>query len=397
MRPRTFILLILVLVLVAAAVVFFFVFGPGNETLQSFLPGAISTQQEGQVDTPVAQEPGQPVPTATPELQYVPVVVALADLPVGERIRSDLVGVENRPETNVAVVAGVTFSDPEQVVGQIVKTQVTKGQEILRPMLALNPSDIASMGSDLSLYVVQGEVAVAFPVDRFSGAAYAMRPGDLVDAFMTLQMVDLDREFQTELPNIVQRVDETALQDGSAFLFPPTDDGRLELIPNLNSVALIAPGGGKSPIPRRVTQLTLQQMEVLWVGSWRDPRQAMDQEFDADAIQDSQVIPTPEPNTIPDPVDPRTELQPDIVILSMLAQDALALKWASETGINVDLVLRAQGDNSVFTTTSVSLPQIFEQGIMVAPEPSEVGLQPRVDAVPTPGLPPSPGSPPATP
>jgi Flp pilus assembly protein CpaB len=390
MRPRTFILLILVLVLVAAAAVFFFVAGPGRDTLQTLLPGVIPSDQEGQVFTPVAQEPGEPIPTATPEVQYVPVVVALAKLPVGERVRADLIGVENRPESNVAVVAGVTFSDPEQVIGQIVKTEVAEGQEILRPMLALNPSDIASMGSDLSLYVDQGEVAVAFPVDRYSGAAYAMRPGDLVDAFMTLQMVDLDLEFQTELPNTVQRVDDAALQDGTAFLFPPTDDGRLELIPNLNSVALIAPGGGKSPIPRRVTQLTLQQMEVLWVGSWLDPREAMDQEFDADAIHDSQVIPTPEPNTIPDPVDPRTETQPDVVILSMLAQDALALKWALETGINVDLVLRAQGDNSVFTTTSVSLPQIFEQGIMVAPEPSEVGLTPRVDAVPTPGLPPSP-------
>jgi Flp pilus assembly protein CpaB len=390
MRPRTFILLILVLVLVAAAAVFFFVAGPGRDTLQTLLPGVIPSDQEGQVFTPVAQEPGEPLPTATPEVQYVPVVVALAKLPVGERVRADLIGVENRPESNVAVVAGVTFSDPEQVIGQIVKTEVAEGQEILRPMLALNPSDIASMGSDLSLYVDQGEVAVAFPVDRYSGAAYAMRPGDLVDAFMTLQMVDLDLEFQTELPNTVQRVDDAALQDGTAFLFPPTDDGRLELIPNLNSVALIAPGGGKSPIPRRVTQLTLQQMEVLWVGSWLDPREAMDQEFDADAIHDSQVIPTPEPNTIPDPVDPRTETQPDVVILSMLAQDALALKWALETGINVDLVLRAQGDNSVFTTTSVSLPQIFEQGIMVAPEPSEVGLTPRVDAVPTPGLPPSP-------
>lgn len=394
MRPRTFILLILVLVVAAVAVALFFVFGPGSETVETLLPGVLPIEPQEEVVTPVAQEPGQPVPTATPELKYVPVVVALTDLPVGERIRGDLIGVENRPETNVAVVAGVTFSDPEQVIGQIVKADVTEGQEILRPMLALNPSDISSIGSDLSLYVDQGEVAVAFPVDRFSGAAYAMRPGDLVDAFMTLQMIDLDREFQTELPNIVQRVDNTALENGSAFLFPPTDDGRLELIPNLNSVALIAPGGGKEPIPRRVTQLTLQQMEVLWVGSWRDPREAMGQEFDADAILDSQVIPTPEPGSIPDPEDPRSEQQPDVVILSMLAQDALALKWALETGINIDLALRAQGDNSVFTTTSVSLPQIFEQGVMVAPEPSEVGLQPRVDAIPTPGLPPAPGSPP---
>ncbi len=388
MRPRTFILLILVLVVAAAAVVLFIVFRPEGGFLENVLPG--SSESEGQAPAPVAQEPGQPVPTATPELKYVPVVVAVSDLPVGERIRPDLVAVENRPETNVAVVAGVTFSDPDQIVGQIVKTAISEGQEVLRPMLALNPSDIASLGSDLSLYVDQGKVAVAFPVDRFSGAAYAMRPGDLVDALMTLQLVDLDSEFQTALPNIIERVDEAALQNGQAFLFPPTNNGRLELIPNLNSVGLIAPGEGREPIPKRITQLTLQQMQVIWVGSWRDPRISMRQEFQADAIRDSQIVPTAVPGQPLSPEDPRREFSPDIVILSMSAQDALTLKWAMETGINVDLALRAQGDNSVFTTTSVSLPQIFEQGVLTAPQTNDFGLQPRIDDLQPPSLPPTP-------
>jgi len=388
MRPRTFILLILVLVVAAAAVVLFLVLRPEGGFLGNILPG--SSESEGQTPAPVAQEPGQPVPTATPEVKYVPVVVAVTDLPVGERIRPDLVAVENRPETNVAVVAGVTFSDPDQIVGQIVKTAISEGQEILRPMVALNPSDIASLGSDLSLYVDQGKVAVAFPVDRYSGAAYAMRPGDLVDAFMTLQFVDLDSEFQTELPNIIERVDEAALLEGQAFLFPPTNDGRLELIPNLNSVGLIAPGEGNNPIPRRVTQLTLQQMEVLWVGTWLDPRVSMTQEYASDAVLDSQVVATPEPGQLPSPEDPRREFSPDIVILSMSAQDALTLKWSLETGINVDLALRAQGDNSLFTTTSVSLPQIFEQGVLTAPQTNDFGLQPRIDDLEPPSLPSSP-------
>jgi Flp pilus assembly protein CpaB len=375
-------------VVAAAAVVLFIVFRPEGGFLDNVLPG--SSESEGQAPAPVTQEPGQPVPTATPELKYVPVVVALTDLPVGERIRPDLVAVENRPETNVAVVAGVTFSDPDQIVGQIVKNAVSEGQEILRPMLALNPSDIASLGSDLSLYVDQGKVAVAFPVDRYSGAAYAMRPGDLVDAFMTLQLVDLDSEFQTALPNTIERVDDAALLDGLAFLFPPTNNGRLELIPNLNGVGLIAPGEGKEPIPRRVTQLTLQQMQVLWVGSWRDPRVSMAQEFSADADHDSQIVPTAEPGEALPPEDPRREYSPDVVILSMSAQDALSLKWALETGINVDLALRAQGDNSVFTTTSVSLPQIFEQGVLTAPQTNEFGLQPRIDDLQPPFLPPTP-------
>jgi hypothetical protein len=58
--------------------------------------------------------------------------------------------------------------------------------------------------------------------------------------------------------------------------------------------------------------------------------------------------------------------------------------------VNVDLVLRSQGDNTVFATTSVSLPQFVEQGVLTVPEPAEFGLEPRVDLVPTPGVPPAP-------
>jgi len=314
-------------------------------------------------------------------------------LPVGERIREELVTVERRPETNVAVVAGVTFSDPELVIGQIVKTRVTRGQEIIRPMLALNPSDISSLGSDLGLYVDQGEVAVAFPINRFSGAAYAMRPGDSMDALMSLAMVEIDEQFQTIRPNIVQRVFEADLLGGLAFLFPPTSEGRLELISVINSVAQIGPGQGEEQIPRKVTQLTLQQMEVLWVGNWLDPLSGLTQEFNADAPI---VPPTPvpdeegQPAPVPTPTKERPEDQPDVVILSMSAQDALTLKWAMEVGIDIDLVLRAQGDNSVFVTTSVSLPQIVEQGVLTIPQPFTFGLEPRVDLVPTPGLPDSP-------
>lgn len=389
MRPRTFILLILVIVVAAAAAIWLFVLRPGDGLFgggAEEAPPAVEQPAEAEV----GQEPGAVAATPTPEVSFVPVVVAAVNLPVGERIRLDLIRIETRPETNVAVVAGVTFSEAELVVGQIVKTAISEGQEILRPMIALNPSDITTLGSDLALYIDQGKVAVAFPMDRFSGAAFAMRPGDLVDAFMSLQMVDLDEEFQSALPNIVQRVNESALLEGQAFLFPPTNDGRLELIPIINNVALIAPGTEKEPIPRRVTQLTLQQMEVLWVGSWLNPNSGMTQEYKADAFTTAELAAFQEQlrtGTYPPNVRFRPEVNPDVVILSMSSQDALALKWALETGISIDLVLRAQGDTSVFVTTSVSLPQIFEQGVLVAPEPSDVGLQPRVDEVSVPALP----------
>lgn len=392
MRPRTFILLILVLLAAAAAVIIIFVVRPSGGIVDTILPGGEDEPAET-TEAPQA-EPGQPTPTPTPLVQYESVVVAIADIPVGQRIRSDLITVERRPSTNVAVVAGVTFSDGEAVVGQIAKTAISRGQDILRPMIALNPSDIAALGSDLSLYVDQGKVAVAFPMDAFSGAAYSMRPGDLVDAFMSVTLVDIDQEFQTELPNVAQRVNESALSQGQAFLFPPTAQGRLELIPGLNVVGSVAPGVGKEPVPRRVTQLTMQQMEVLWVGSWRDPNESMGQEWDTDAINstDVQAVLQDEGATalVEVPSRLRPERTPDLVILSLTSQDALALKWALETGINIDLVLRSQGDSTVFVTTSVSLPQVFEQGVLVPPESGNVGLQPRIDQVPVPEVPPAP-------
>jgi Flp pilus assembly protein CpaB len=354
------------------------------------LPGS----DRQQADDTIAQEPGQPAPTATPDTNFVTVVVARVKLPVGEVITEELIKIEQRPDDNVAVLAEVTFDQADQVIGQIVKTEIPAGQEILRPMLALNPTDLASLGSDLSLYVDQGRVAIAFPINRLSGAAYAMRPGDLVDVFMSLTMVEVDEEFQTALQNTEARVFEPDLLEGRAFLFPEALQGRLEVIPGLNIVGLIGPSREQTQIPRKVTQLTLQQVQVVWVGNWLDPVNGYAPEFAADAVLS--VTPTPvaaaeqtegQAAPQPTPTKQRPEDRPDVVILSMSAQDALALKYALETGIDVALVLRSQGDSSVFITTSVSLPQVVEQGILTIPQPNTFSLEPRIELVPTPGLP----------
>ena len=391
MRARTFILLILVLVVAAIAVIAFFVLRSDNNPLASLTDNLFGNDQ--QTEEVSSQEPGLPTPTPTPVTQFASVVVAEVDLPVGELITEDLVRIEQRPDDNVAVLAQVTFDKREQVVGQIVKTDITAGQEILRPMLALNPTDLASLGSDLSLYVDQGRVAVAFPINRLSGAAYAMRPGDLVDVIMSLTVVQVDEEFQTALQNYEERVFEPDLLDGRAFLFPATLQGRLEVIPGLNIVGLIGPSAGQSQIPRRVTQHTLQQVQVVWVGNWLDPINDYNSEFSTDAILSPTATPVAaggdDTQAAPEatPVKQRPEDRPDVVILSMSAQDALALKYALETGIDVVLVLRSQGDGSVFITTSVSLPQIVEQGLLTIPQPNAFSLEPRIELVPTPGLP----------
>ena len=396
MRLRTFILLILVLILVGALALV--VWGnSGGGPLAGFFNGNEEgevTEQPSEEDTDT-QEPFQPPPTATPGLEDV--VVARVNIPVGTMLTDDLLEVQRWPRTNIALQGGYTFTDTTSLVGHIAKVDISRGQSILTPMLALNPTDIASFGSDLALYIPFGEVAVAFPVDRFNAAALAMRPGDAVDVIMTLRIVETDPQFGTVLPNQVRRIIQSALLDGQPFLFDEDVYGRLEFIPEINQVAAIVPSeiglDGQDftpglPIPKRVTQLTIQQAKVLYVGTWMDPRELEQQQIAAQAAAqagsgEGGALPTPTP------IPSRLETTPDVVILSMSSQDALALNWAMIRGVDINLVLRSPGDQTIFVTTSVSLPQIIDQGGLAIPEQSNFDVHPSLENVEPLTLPPT--------
>lgn len=390
MRPRTFILIVVILLLLAVAAVLVFVY-TGDGAVADIIPG-LGGAEEAPVVEVQEQEPGLPTPTPTPTVNFVPVVVARIPLPAGTVIEEEFLAVEMRPEDNIAVQAGYVFSEPEAVAGLLTRVDLDRGQEILDSMIALTPLDLASMGSDLSLYVNQGDVAIAFPINRYSGAAFAMRPGDMVDVLATMAFIDIDPEFRSALPNFQQLVNQQQLGEGANFLLPPSVGGRLELIPGVNLVATIGPQGAEGwggsderllQIPRRATQLTIQQAEVIWVGTWEEPGDLTDRGPatpvpGADAAQQPQATPTP--------LFERRDLNPDVVILSMPLQDALSLKWAMDRGLSLDLALRSQGDNSVFVTTEVSLPQLVEQGGLTIPESPDVDFVPRADEAEPPSL-----------
>jgi len=139
------------------------------------------------------------------------------------------------------------------------------------------------------------------------------------------------------------------------------------------------------PIPKRVTQLTVQQAKVLYVGTWTDPRELEQQQIAAQAAakagEDGAAGPTPTP------IPSRLETTPDVVILSMSSQDALSLNWAMLRGVDINLALRSPGDQTVFVTTSVSLPQIIDQGGLAIPEQSNFDLHPSLVDVEPPALP----------
>lgn len=415
MRLRTFLFIIVGLLIVATIVAAVFLLNRGGDALVQLDEAAQSiTDTSGEVgQTP--PEPGVPPPTATPAIRLVDVVVATTYLPVGEKIRDNLVTVEQRPDSNIAIIGQHAFTSAQSIIGQITRVEISKGQEILRPMVTNIPNDLGALGSDLALYIEPGNVAVAFPIDKYSGLAYAMRPGDLVDVLMTLRVVETDPEFNTALPNITRRVIESELLAGRAFLFPQTTQGRLEFVPEIGQTVELIPNednvipgqdfAAGDPIPKRVTQLTIQQARVLWVGTWFGPLEQAEAatQVEAPALTETAATgeaATGDPELAPPPAgepettaststsgSQRSEQPPDVIILSMTAQDALALKYALERGVDVDLALRAQGDATRYTTVSVSLPQIIEQGGLVVPEPSGFDLHPRAEEVSPPDLP----------
>jgi Flp pilus assembly protein CpaB len=378
MRLRTFILLVLVLLVGAAlvAVVALGILG-GTGPLAGLARGGSPppSPDNGAIVDGEDGAPPAPQPTATPTMRFTEVVVARVPIPAGQRLQPELLRVEMRPDNNIAIQAGYTYSEISELVGRIVRADIATNQEILTSMIALNPTDLATFGSDLSLYVERGRVSVAFPIDRYTGMAYGVRPGDFVDVLMTVDLVQLDPEFQSALPNSFQRVDQQALEEARPFLLQQELGGRLELIDAINAIGLVAPTTSYDQVqqPRRATQLTLQQLEVLWVGNWLDPQRGLAQAYDSGPI-----LSTAPP--VDAPPKERPEDAPDILILSLPLQDALALRFAQEAGIQINLALRSQGDNSSFVTTSIHLPQLLGEGLVKVPvTPSDVGIEPRLD------------------
>jgi Flp pilus assembly protein CpaB len=378
MRPRTFLISFLILILLAVGAVLAYVrFFGGNGSLGGTTPGVTLPP----IEDPA--EPGLPAPTATPAIRFEEVIVAARSLPIGTVLREDLLRFELRPNSNIALQGNYTFNNVNELVGQVLKTEVAAGQAILTPMLAMNVTDLAAFGSDLALYIDQGRVAVAFPINRYSGAGYAMRPGDTVDVLMSLPLVELDPEFNTKLPNVTERVDELALREGRTFLFPPLLEGRLELIDQLNLVGEVSgplgtqEGSKSTQVQRRATQLTIQQAVVVWVGTWRDPRELAAEQ--AAALAAAQMTAGSDfPMPTPTPLPSRLDATPDVIILSLSAQDALALKWALERGVAITLALRSPGDQTVFTTETITLPYLEQIGALRIPERSEYDVEPSV-------------------
>jgi hypothetical protein len=106
--------------------------------------------------------------------------------------------------------------------------------------------------------------------------------------------------------------------------------------------------------PRLLSQLTLQNVEVLHVGEWPAsgllPQATPTLSTEQQSVQAQAAVGTPT----------ATPPRPDMVILLVDQQQALILQWLQQEGnIALNLVLRGAGDNAPVSTDTVSYQYIL--------------------------------------
>lgn len=242
------------------------------------------------------QQPVEEVEQAPTTIQ---VAVALQDIAVGEIVDPATVELREWPVDTAPADAVTNVPD---LAGKYARQDIFTGQ-VIRTSAVASKAALAAAGELASALVPVGMVAYPFPISELSGVSYALNSGDRVDVLITFHFVNVDQETQVPLP---------------------LDRG---LEGDIMGVQ----------IPRIISQLTLQDIEVLRVGSWYEPPEPTEQQQQ----QPGQPVPTPAP--------------PGVITLLLPQQDALVLQFAREARATVDLALRNPTDHEAVTTESVTL------------------------------------------
>ncbi len=134
--------------------------------LSAFLIYRLLANTQTKVETPVT----------------VPVLVAKQDIPVRTVVTASMLMIKQVP---VSLRLPNAFTDTKTAVGEIVRTPVSAGEQLLIPQLAANPKEIGFSGQ-----VPAGLRAVSINVSDAVTSGNLLQPGDTVDVIAIFQRID---------------------------------------------------------------------------------------------------------------------------------------------------------------------------------------------------------------
>jgi Flp pilus assembly protein CpaB len=293
------------------------------------------------------------------------VVAAQEKIPRGHRITEEEKAVQLAPWPEEAIPDDALF-ELESAYGQIARVDIPKNMPVTKDLLTDDAGDLAAIGSEAAMMIPSGKVGYAIAVAGNASVAWAIQPGDHVDVLISLLFVDLDEEFQTETPNLGIAV---TIEGGAVGLV-----GRLEVLPDGTLVMMVPSEPHQRP--RLVTQLTVQNAQVLHIGSWE--KEEVVEAPPADGAEgEGEGEEEAAPATPPPPLK-------KWVTLAVTPQEAAVLKYAEEVGASIDFVLRSVDDHAEsveFSITAVTLDYIVTEYGIEAPTKLPYGVTPPVESL----------------
>ena len=318
-------------------------------------------------------------------VKYVHVVSAAQPIAAGAQITEAMLTSYQIPETNL--VQGL-YTDPRDVINMYAKVAIPQGQPITANQLASTAGNINLPGSTWAQYIPQGLTAVSIPISRLSAAAYSIRDGDYVNVIATVLLVDLNPDTQTIMPNkvaglviaqgLVQNFNVPNIYTG---IYTPQD------IPN--AMDYIYPSEDQRP--RMVTQMIMQNIQVLHVGTFPLPGEANSDQLNSQAANEAAASgesPTPTPTPSSSQSVAPALVKPDVITLMVTPQDAVTLMYLVNSKAEINLTLRNPNDqNATAQPDAAMLEYLLTQYNIPVPAKLPYSLSPRVDAVQEPSLP----------
>ncbi len=317
-------------------------------------------------------QPAETTVGESPQIQIeemVDIVITTQFVNRGEVIAENVITMIPFPKDEL--VGGTFFTTIESVVGK-------RAIYPLEARIPLTPGmiiDGAGGGSIAAFDIPVDKTALSVLIDRVSMIAYAPQAGDHVMIIGCMELVDVDPEYQTLLPNFTGSVSKQILTaESSAESLTViissggegSTQGRTELDPTLNEPIYVVPS--ELQRPRLVCQNIVQDAIILRLGDF--PITGAETTAVAEEV-------APEPVEGEQPIEPEI-IAPDIVTLVVSPQDAVVLTYMRKANINLTLALRNPNNTQTILTDAVTQQYLMDQKNIPLPAKLPFALEPRV-------------------
>ncbi|MDX9849779.1 MAG: hypothetical protein RBT01_04665 [Anaerolineaceae bacterium] len=300
-------------------------------------------------------QPAEAVVGESPQIQIeemVDIVITTQFVNRGEVIEENVVTMIPFPKNEL--VGGTFFTTMESVIGK-------RAIYPLEARIPLTPGmiiDGAGGGSIAAFDIPVDKTALSVLIDRVSMIAYAPQAGDHVMVIGCMELVDVDPEYQTILPNYTGSVSkqiltaESSAESLSVIISSGGEgstQGRTELDPTLNEPVYVVPS--EMQRPRLVCQNIVQDAIILRLG-----------DFPISGAEKAPVAEEPAPV----PVEGEEQIEPeipapDIVTLVLSPQDAVVITYMRKAGIELTLALRNPNNTQTILTDAVTQQYLMDQ------------------------------------